>query len=301
MIVVVIQKTKEFIHSQYVYKTSIAVSDIIWSLCFVTVYGFASYGSVTPSYSMDCESFELHNDSADKLNSTVVNVSCHFVHNQTSSNYFVFFGITAILMKVSLVVSLVSLVFAAGDRYFALAFPVKYKTKNTVKMAKKISVVTWILSAFETVFTLVYGFWQNDGCPTFFLQPTACESPQQIFVTILLFVLFSLLWILTILTLKSLVKSYKRSFKLNRSSKKNIEKQMTITLMFMVIAFTLSLSPTLYNHIKFILKKSNAYSFVGSFQTAIYFLSTNSLWNIFIYNVLNKKFRLAFKALFKKV
>ena len=154
LIVVVIRKTKEFVHSQYVYKTSIAVSDIIWSLCLVFVFGFASYGSVTPSSSVECEFFEEHNDSGVIINSTVVNVSCHFVHNQTPSIYFLFLGINAILMKISLIVSLVSLVFAAGDRYFALAFPIKYKTTNTVKMAKIFSVFTWVLSAFETVFTI---------------------------------------------------------------------------------------------------------------------------------------------------
>ena len=68
----------------------------------------------------------------------------------------------------------------------------------------------------------------------------------------MVFSLFSLLWLFTVLTLVSLYKTYKRSLLLNRSVKAKIapEKQMSIVLVAMVIAFTFSLFPTLANIIQ---------------------------------------------------
>ena len=69
------------------------------------------------------------------------------------------------------------------------------------------------------------------------------------FVSVLVLVLFSLLWTLTLLTLSSLYKNYKRSLKLNRrvKAKYSSEKQRTLFLIFMVVAFSFSMCPTVYN------------------------------------------------------
>ena len=140
------------------------------------------------------------------------------------------------------------------------------------------------------------------------LQPSPCENPNQIFECVFLFALLTLLWILTILTLKNLYKSSQKSLNLNRviRTKFSAEKQMSLVLILMVVAFTISLSPTLYVHILYYVYKLN---FVDCYygqqdifldvNISKYFLSTNSIWNILVYNVVNKKFRLAFKALFE--
>ena len=133
------------------------------------------------------------------------------------------------------------------------------------------------------------------------------ENREVKFITALLFVLFALLWILAFLTLWSLYKNYKRSLKLNRRIQTNIapEKQMSIVLICMVVAFTLSLLPTLYNHIQFYILggenfEDNKRESVAKFFIAFLFLLTNSIWNILIYNILNKQFRSALVALLKK-
>ena len=146
----------------------------------------------------------------------------------------------------------------------------------------------------------------------FMLQPSFGNSISSFyenlnlsFLSVLVFVLFSLLWLLTLLTLISLYKSHKRSLKLNRRVKTKIssEKQMSLVQIFMVVAFTFSLLPTLYNHTLFCISKNYvASSYVkrtNSFVSFL-FLYTNSIWNILVYNVINKKFRSTFKALFKK-
>ena len=217
------------------------------------------------------------------------------------------------IMPISLIISFISLILAANDRYFALAFPFAYREAKTIKIAKIALGLVWILSIAVYVFVVEVGMDQQ-MLMSVFLQPLFISPLEEFefkqglshyFITVLLIVLFVLLWIMTSLTLRNLYKSYKRSMKLNRKIKKKLapEKQMAIVLIFMVIAFTLSLTPTLYNNIHhFDTKKESLEEFLEStemFYISILFMLTNSIWNILIYNVLNKKFRLSLKAFLK--
>ena len=87
--------------------------------------------------------------------------------------------------------------------------------------------------------------------PSYLHESYFGQSPNQDFATVLVFALFSLLWLITVMTLVSLYKTYKRSLLLRRSVKAKVapEKQMSIVLVAMVIAYTFSLFPTLLNHI----------------------------------------------------
>ena len=297
----VIRKTKEFRKSQYVFKTSIAVSDIIWALVLCCNSAGKNHQYFNTTYTLEC-----HPTLDDK--ETYVEYEVKHFDCQPRYSYYLsifdgvyFYFIIFLLMKISLIVSLISLVFAAADRYFAIAFPFKFKKTNTTRVAKVLSIIIWILSVFITVITVFTNV--NNFYLSLFLQPTDCESPMQMFESGLLFVLFALLWIFTLLTLKSLYKSYKRSLKLNRVVRNKFlaEKQMSLVLIFMVVAFTFSLSTTLYNHIRFYLCKLNCEDCQDyNVYISLYFLSTNSIWNILVYNLINKKFRSALKALFKK-
>ena len=305
LIIYVIRQSRELTHSQYVYKTSIAVCGVIWSSFLFFIFGFVSYTFLTPNIGMKCGSLRLRNNLSDV---TVANVSCHlFARNFTEQSsmvcFLIFVGVGYFLAMTSFTASFVTLVFAAGDRFFALAFPNKYRKTNAVKTAENLSVFTWILSTLVTVVTVYRS--QNDACQTLFLQPAACDSSQQNFVSVLLLVSFTLLWLFTLLTLKSLHKGSKRSSELVRRKSKKVdaEKETSFVLIFMVFAFTFSLSPTLYNHIKHNVSKQNYEKFQRTFDlnqmVAVCFLSTNSIWNVLIYIVLSKKIRLGLKALFK--
>ena len=120
-----------------------------------------------------------------------------------------------------------------------------------------------------------------------------------------MFVLFSFLWTLTILTLYSLYKIYRKSLSLTKKMKKgfSLEKQMSLILIFMVLGFTFSLFPTIYHNVCFYLYDTS-YNGVAlydkSFLISVAFLTTNSVWNFVIYNILNKKFRSAFINIFVK-
>ena len=87
------------------------------------------------------------------------------------------------------------------------------------------------------------------------------------------------------MTLCSLYKSYKRSLALYKKSRKgfSLEKQMSLVLVFMVVAFTFSLLPTIYLNICFYLGNID----YGEKATyiSIALLTTNSVWNFIIYNI----------------
>ena len=308
LIIIVIRKTKEFRHSQYVYKISIAVSDIIWSLCLCILSGYGVY--IHKNFFILCQQPDISFNTV----STVVYVNCKLICNiplkflALHNIFMVFNSILLLLATISFTVSLVSLIFSAADRYFALAHPFTYRSTNTIKVAKISTAFIWILN----IFTFLYALLENKAVTVLF-QPSPIykelsffkKKTNQGFVSVLLFVLFFLLWLFTFLTLLSLYKTYKRSLRLNRSVKENIapEKQMSLVLVAMVVAFTFSLFPTLYNTIllyinknDYIKKKHEAYI---KLFIAVPFLITNSIWNILVYNILNKKFRTAFKALFK--
>ena len=74
---------------------------------------------------------------------------------------------------------------------------------------------------------------------------------------------------------------------------------MSIVLIFMVVAFTFSLAPTIYHHVYTYLYNEH-YNENAAFVSVI-ILTTNSVWNFVIYNVLNKKFRASFINLFFKL
>merc|ERR1712240_245763 len=217
--------------------------------------------------------------------------------------------LTFLFLPITVLVSIVTLVFSAADRYFALTFPFKYKTTNTKKIAKVISTLIWVIITSVYITFFLFKAEQSSLVYSFVLQPcSSCttKSVMQRFNMIVIFVLFFLLRVLTVLTLFSLKNNYEKSKKLNRRAQKAFaaEKQMSFILILMVFAFTFSLLPTMYNYTYSTFFKNNlASNFYPNHPVSnfIYasFLATNSIWNIIIYNVFNKNFRVAFVKLYK--
>ena len=209
-----------------------AVSDIIWCLTFCVLFGFGYY--LFNHIFIECQAPNTYDDFTV---GTVVHVNCKFTTTLKLSSplLVLLYSVLAIyvLASISISISLVTLIFAAADRYFALAFPFRYRGINTIKWAKIISTIIWITSTFLHIITFVYAIKKGKTFAIFF-QPSYLhesyfgQSPSQDFATALAFVLFFLLWLFTVLTLVSLYKTYKRSLLLNRSVKAKIapEKQM---------------------------------------------------------------------------
>ena len=317
LIIYVIRKSKELRHSQYVYKCSIAVADIIWG--FSISYTFLEYGVYL--FSDDIRLSKVLNSNLkvsyeNEGNTTVYDYeidSMRVISNsfdQTSVFFLIMLVFKLIGMPITIFVSIISLVFLAADRFFALTFPLRYKKAKTRRLAKIVSVLIWVTLTF--VYTTLYYisiFVLNDFEIAPILQPClncTFENAIQKFHAIVLFIPFFLLLFFTTLTLVSLKRNHKRSKKLNRRAKKALsaEKQMAYVLVLMVCAFSFSLLPTLGSYVYFYLLKMKHDDISDYYNPALphictAFLATNSFWNIVIYNVFNKKFREASVKLFK--
>ena len=261
LVICVILKSKELRHTQYVYKISIAVADFIWGLTIS--YIFLEQCCLIFSKNIDINlyrDFKLTTSCSKKSDLLV----CYYKVSNTHSYLTLFnFDSTFIdvkeffefmFMPITIFASIITLVFSAADRYFALTFPFKYKITNTKKLAKIISLFVWvtIISVYIPFFIKSkrhYSIYYNR-----ILQPClhcTTESDLQKFNMVIVFVSFFLLWVFTILTLVSLKNNYKKLKMLNRRARKAFaaEKQMCMILILMVFAFSFSLLPTMYNYI----------------------------------------------------
>ena len=310
LVLVVIRKCKELRHSQYIYKASIAVSDIFWG----SIVSFQSIHDCVRLFSEDYYALyerNYRNVSTAEVNNVTVtnfNVDVLTIVPRSKTEYkvgarFMF----NFVLSATFLVSLVTLNFAAFDRFIALAYPFKYKRRNTLKYAKVVSVVVWV--ACLALFGASFKESSLDSFETtnYFLQPVLRNEGEGVFVkifSILLFVIFLSLWLLTILTIKSLYNHLKVSKNLNKSNADNLakEKQMSVILLVMVVVFTVCLSLTLFSHVcNYVCEES--YYHLTQFKIlypSMSLLATNSIWNFVIYNVMNKNFRTALMSLFRK-
>ena len=306
---IVIYKSKELRHSQYIYKFSIAISDIFWG----SVISFHSIYDCVRLFSEDYYALYERN---------YRNISVAEVNNITVKKYDIDFltivprskteykietrFIFNFILSATFLVSLITLNFAALDRFLALAYPFKYMRCNTLKYAKIVSVVIWVVCLTLFGASFKESSLNNFKTTNYFLQPVL-RSEENVFFkifSILLFVIFLSLWVLTILTIKSLFKKSKISKNLNKSTTDNIarEKQMSVILLVMVIVFTVCLSLTLFSHICYYVCEESYYHLteLKILFPSMSLLATNSIWNFVIYNVMNKKFRSALINLFRR-
>ena len=312
IVLLVVYKSKKLRHSQYVYNCSIAISDIIWGLAtsYFSIYSFVelleldpiSLEEEHPFKHFSYDKYTLPEVYKDENNITNFKYELDYVELSIMSvfNTVIIMYVLVLLTPVTLLVSFISLLFSSIDRYVALTFPFKYKQINSIKIAKIVSVFVWIFSATVNTVTFYVFFYERQTNLPLLFQPATkfnTASLNQRIIATILFILFSLLWTLTFLTLCNLYKSYKRSSLLKRSTKKSLslEKQMSLILIAMVVAFTFSLFPTIY--FNFFYYIDNDYSYLSivqkNFIVSVAFLATNSIWNFIIYNILNKKFRFA--------
>lgn len=141
-------KSKELRHSQYVYKCSIAVSDAIWGVIITWYYFYTFLAKFSLAYIQQSLNSVIPTKIVDRNNITTYKYEIDLVSSfrkqlflsQPALYYMLIFS------PITLFVSFISLVFAAGDRYLAIAFPLKYKQINTIRWAKVFSVVIWLTS-----------------------------------------------------------------------------------------------------------------------------------------------------------
>ena len=311
LVLIVVYKSKQLRHSQYVYKCSVAISDIVWGsvISFYFIYISVLFYYENNFFFNESESFDLPIESAD--NSTTVysyKVDTIQLLPKELDNFTRVYDVLEYVLPVAFLVSIVTLACAAGDRYAALTFPFRYRRLDSLKFAKIISAAVWILCAF----CFLYTFFDdaNGLSKTSFLQPLFKNCPDcvvgtnQKVVSSILFGLFTVLWVLTGLTMFSLMKNYTRMrrAKVKVNNRMAVEKQMSLVLVAMVVAFTFCLSLTLYSHACYYACEESFYELTYTskrMHVSLALLATNSVWNFLIYGAMNKNFRSALVKLFR--
>ena len=203
-------------------------------------------------------------------------------------------------------VSIFSLVAAAIDRFKALYRPLKYNAKATVTIARKICLGLWLISILLAIAPTGI-FYKNF---TFVLISNTVVLPVVlnnvyvfcIYAAILITAPIAAMWIFTILTFcvyKTHSKKQKKRLRTERQRLKSLQEiKFFFTLCIMVGAFSICLLPSaILTIIVITTLKLNPSAVISS--TVI--LTSNSLWNFFIYSAREKKFRAASKSLYKKL
>ena len=269
--VTVILKFKLYKHSQYIYKFCIGVSDFL--LGFVIMYYlFQDIFLIFLRFNTDklLTTNFLRKNSNDSFTEVI-----EFYNSSMLVKIILFPGFSCIH------VSSLTLVLSAYDRYKSIAHPFLYKRSNNVKKAVYSSVFVWLLEIIIVILS---------------------KLVNLVHLSFLLFYCFPfvLMWIFTVLCIFSLGKSYKSSKKLKRTyfKKRNIELKLSVLFFAMVVAYTLSTSMFICFYIHDVI-------FDYKFSPNLFFISftlltTNSTWNFFLYNLMNKKFRTYVKLLFFK-
>ena len=309
LVLVVIYKTKVFRQSQYIYKSSIAVSDIVWG-SIISVSFFSDFVLVLLRSSFAFVELNSSKTSTKSVNNETIYIyDLQFLATavKDSKNHIEQFKYFNFTLSATFLISILALMFAAFDRFVALSYPLKYKGYNTLKYAKIVTVLTWV-QCFFLIVSLTFIYKPQFITTTIFLQPPFLQGIEEDWImkqfSIHLISTFFSIWLIIVATILSIYINSKKSKQLNQSNsnRKHLEKQMYFILLVMVIATTICFSPTLFNHVCYHACSNSFYSksLVKIFPVSTYLLATNSIWNFVIYNVMNKKFRTALMKLFKK-
>nr|XP_039254029.1 uncharacterized protein LOC120331068 [Styela clava] len=213
----------------------------------------------------------------------------------------------------SIIISVYTLMLASFDRMAAMSCPMSYdrrRARNIAKHTCAILCLAALVVAVLPIFTssLRYGLVAS-------ILISLLEGDAVIFYTITMIIPLVLMWITTII----LLVYSKRHTQVRRQISTRSNDQITIserrlvkTLSIMVGSFTASLLPAIivllismfvddiyYDDPEY-LSKTSATIYTTSEFVSVVILSTNSLWNFFIYNSRDKDFRKSAKHLLNK-
>ena len=283
-VLIILLTNKKLMNGQAVYRISLAMSDvfagiIVFPTCIYTNFNFV------------LKIFE---------NGFI------YINTYASQTYIDVIGFFTML---NLHVSIYTLIAAAIDRFKAVYRPLTYNTKSTIAIAWKTCVVLWTISILLAIAPI--GFSKKIRyriSNKAFIIPLLFDSFYNfhIYAIVVLLTPVLIMWILTILTFVVYRKYSNQRRRLFRTVKKKqeINKQirLSFTLGIMVAVFTICLLPTAFNSIS---------KFFGSYlagkvaaQVSLYvfvILTSNSLWNFFIYSARDKAFRTSMKKLKQKL
>lgn len=227
------------------------------------------------------------------------------VFNQKTINFLGF------ITTMSLFVSVYTLMVASVDRFYAIFKPLQYNRIDSVKRAKYLCIILWVVSVIVCTVPLYHPELRYFLVASILVASGGEKSLVLLTVAFLLPLLA--VWIFTIMTFVTSLKHAKNRSRLsvhNSSTKKNkssIEFRLARTLALMVGVFSLCVIPSViilimpfvYLQVTFtntsVLDITAAKHFSSAQYCIVILLMSNSLWNFFIYSGRDKNFLQAAK------
>ena len=239
------------------------------------------------------------------------NVTCPSAFTSLKQSFVDGFGYFTIF---SLVVSDYTLVAASIDRFIAVYRPYFYRAPRRISFAHLAVEVVWIAAAFFSALPFFITDFHFELSIGGVVISWANSSLTYVIYSIVILLAVIVMWIATIATIIvfKVKTKWKKRKNAHHSLKNNVftrlEKRAIFTLTIMVGVFTLCLLPIGASlAMPYLVLADPGKEFVHfikwSSSNAVFLiaLSTNSLWNFFIYNAREKSFRKKSKTLILKL
>ena len=306
IILVVILFNKKPKNAQEIYRLSLAFADILVGTIVFPTFIRTSYALFIESHDVDTitnsSKYLITNDSKNSFE--VLKIEGQpTVFPSFSKHYLNAVGFFTVL---SLFVSVYSLVAASLDRFMAIYRLLLNNEEKSIVAAKIATVTIWLSGVVLAIFPLFIADlgYQFVGL----IMISSIGTNAVILYEIVLFVPLVVMWVLIIATFVAARPTVRR----NHDRQRQIDERMRVagTLGIMIGIFTFSLLPTIVTlSLPHFLSSINfnrpsdldlctANLFTSLDIVAAIILTSNSLWNCFIYSARDKKFRHACKQLF---
>ena len=321
------------LHSQSIYKLSLAVSDLLTGILIIP----SSLRIVFVFHEEKLDRYKIWVNGTTFLkgtwNTTLLSVTIPTVAPPMESSYifqYTYSSLFGFLTTICIFTSIYSLAAASVDRYFAMSRPLQYTQSTAKRYAKRIIIAIWLIAIVVSCLPFILdasgvavkyvtiGVLSFMGPKRTFSESKGVQLGYGEIVYVNIAILAApvlLVWILSILTYrhtkKLLRKVQRKRFDEQLQIVMNKEGKLAVTLRIMVAGFTLCflpailvlfgmLSPHIYiqNAKQFSLAASDHYT--NAEYICQLFIFLNGLVNFFVYNIRNKVFRSELKKLFKR-
>ena len=206
----------------------------------------------------------------------------------------------------SLHVSMFSLAAAATDRFKAIHNPLTFNIQSSISIARKTCIGIWIISIILAAIplgfldkSLRYGVIFGTIVIPLYYDPTYLSNPFLIYASFVFLIPVVTMWIFTIMTFlyykkhnrnrRQIVSSQLQELHLKRQTR------LMLTLSIMVGVFSVCVLPAVVAFIT-VFQVENVVDYFRSFNPStsvivMIILTSNSVWNFFIYSTRDRAFR----------
>ena len=206
----------------------------------------------------------------------------------------------------SLHVSMFSLAAAATDRFKAIHNPLTFNTQSSVSMAQKTCIGIWIVSIILAAIplgfleeSLRYGIVFGTIVIPLYYDPTYLSNHFFIYASFAFLIPVVTIWIFTVMAFLYFKKHNRSSRRMisTKSQEQHLKRQtrLMITLGIMVGVFSLCVLPAVITFVT-VFRVENIVEYFQSCNPTssvivMIIITSNSLWNFFIYSARDRAFR----------